>query len=44
MPAGQQTRKDFAPDALLADDRAADLGVEARNQVGGLLKREDGRF
>src|SRR6185369_9858427 len=42
MAAGEQTGEDFAADALLSDDRAADLGVETGNEVGGLLKREVG--
>src|SRR4029078_6252814 len=42
MAAGEEAGEYFAPDALLADDRPANLGVETRNQFGRLLKWEDG--
>ena len=42
VSAGKQAGDDLAANLLLADDDAPDLRVEARDEIGGLVERNQG--
>jgi hypothetical protein len=42
MPAREETGDDLAPDVMLADDDAPDFGIEARDEIGRLVERNEG--